>query len=73
MVGDIGQLQMRLDTLDRPFLREPTAALLVEKIKNFQSQVAGFPEPLASEFRQAAGQWLSYRRTSTPTGSQRTQ
>lgn len=59
MVGDIGQLQMRLDTLDRPFLREPTAALLVEKIKNFQSQVAGFPEPLASEFRQAAGQWLA--------------
>lgn len=59
LIGDIGQLQMRLDTLDRPFLREPTAALLVEKIKNFQSQVAGFPEPLASEFRQAAGQWLS--------------
>ena len=59
LVSDIGQLQMRLDTLDRPFLREPTAALLVEKIKNFQSQVAGFPEPLASEFRQAAGHWLS--------------
>ena len=59
MVGDIGQLQMRLDTLDRPFLREPTAALLAEKIRNFQSQVAGFPEPLASEFRQAAGQWLT--------------
>ncbi len=58
IVGEIGQLQIRLDTLDRPFLREPTAALLVEKIKNFQSQVAGFPEPLASEFRQAAGQWL---------------
>ncbi|MDS4042106.1 MAG: AAA family ATPase [Candidatus Competibacter sp.] len=59
MVGDICQLQMRLDTLDRPFLREPTTALLVEKIKNFQSQVAGFPEPLATEFRQAAGQWLA--------------
>ncbi|MCP5126734.1 MAG: hypothetical protein H6973_14170 [Gammaproteobacteria bacterium] len=50
---------MRLDTLDRPFLREPTAALLVEKIKNFQSQVAGFREPLSSEFRQAARQWLA--------------
>ena len=59
MVGDISQLQMRLDTLDRPFLREPTAALLVEKIKNFQSQVAGFREPLSSEFRQAARQWLA--------------
>ena len=59
MVNDICQLQMRLDTLNRPFLGEPTAALLVEKIKNFQSQVAGFPEPLASEFRQAANQWLA--------------
>ncbi len=59
IVGDISQLQIHLDTLDRPFLREPTAALLVEKIKNFQSQVAGFPEPLASEFRQAASEWLT--------------
>lgn len=57
-VSAICQLQMRLDTLNRPFLREPTAALLVEKIRNFQSQVAGFPEPMASEFRQAASQWL---------------
>ncbi len=58
MIGDICQLQTRLDALNRPFLREPTAALLVEKIKNFQSQVAGFNEPLASEFRQAASRWL---------------
>lgn len=59
MVGDICQLQMRLDTLDRPFLRESTAALLIETIKHFQSQITSFPEPLGSEFRHAAHQWLT--------------
>lgn len=57
-VGEISQLQNRLETQDRPFLREPTSALLCEKIKNFQNQVAGYPEPLSSEFRQAAAKWL---------------
>ncbi len=58
IIDEICKLQIRLDNLYPPFRREPTAALLVEKIRNFQSQVAGFPEPLASEFRQASSKWL---------------
>jgi len=55
---DISDLQDRLSTQLRPFLREPTAALLVEKLKNLHSQIAGYPEPLASEFRPAVANWL---------------
>jgi hypothetical protein len=57
-VGEICRVQQRLDTQDRPFLRKPTADLLCEKIKNFHSQMSGFPEPLTSEFRKAARRWL---------------
>jgi hypothetical protein len=58
-IGEIAGLQRRLDTQTRPFLKEPEAALLVEKIRNFQNRVSGYPEPLGSEFRQAAGHWLA--------------
>lgn len=57
-VGDIARLQQRLDALNRPFLREPSAALLCEKIKTLQGQIAGYPPPLAEEFRPAAARWL---------------
>jgi len=39
-VAEIAQLQRRLDTLDRPLLREPMANLLYEKIKIFQTKSA---------------------------------
>ncbi|MEQ1529067.1 MAG: AAA family ATPase, partial [Methylococcales bacterium] len=58
-VTEISQIQQRLDTQSRPFLRAPDSELLCAKIKNFQSAVSGYPEPLASEFRQAAKQWLA--------------
>jgi hypothetical protein len=58
MVGEICGLQQRVDTQQRPLFREPFAALLYEKIENFQYQISGFHEPLASEFRAAAQQWL---------------
>jgi len=57
-VHEICALQARLDTLDRPFLREPFAALLVKEIETFEQQIAGFKPPLATEFRKAARQWL---------------
>ncbi|MGR9107377.1 MAG: hypothetical protein ACU843_10665 [Gammaproteobacteria bacterium] len=57
-IAEIAACQRRLDTQSRPLLREPEAAFLVEKIRNFQSRISGYPEPLGSEFRQAAGQWL---------------
>ena len=58
-ISDITALQRRLVTQVQPFLKEPEAALLVEKIRNFQSRVSGYHEPLGSEFRQAAGNWLA--------------
>lgn len=58
MVDEIGQLQIRLGTVDRPVFREPTAQLLCAQIELFRDQVAGFREPLASEFRAAAQEWL---------------
>ena len=49
---------MRLNTVNRPVLREPIAQMLRERIENFRHQIDGFHEPLASEFRQAASHWL---------------
>lgn len=57
-VHEITILQTRLDTLDRPFLRESFAALLVKEIQTFEQQVAGFKPPLSTEFRKAAREWL---------------
>ncbi len=62
MVGEISALQMRLDTIDRPVLREPYAQSLYEKIENFYHRIAGFREPLRSEFRKAADNWLQIAR-----------
>lgn len=57
MIGGLAALQRHLDTINRPLFREPHAALLKEMITNFHSQVAGFTEPLGTEFRAAAVQW----------------
>ena len=58
MVGEIAALQRQLDTMDRPAFREPVAGSLTARIENFAHSIAGFPEPLASEFRGAAARWL---------------
>ena len=60
MVHDIAALQARIDALDRPFLRQPLAQLLCREIERFQRRVAGFHQPLAGEFRRAAGRWLGH-------------
>lgn len=57
-VHEITSLQALLNTLDRPFLREPFAALLVKEIEAFEQQSAGFEPPLSIEFPKAARQWL---------------
>jgi hypothetical protein len=57
-VHEITALQARLDTVDRPFLREPFAALLVKEIETFGHQIAGFLPPLSTEFRKAARRWM---------------
>jgi hypothetical protein len=57
-VAEIAEAQRRLDTVDRPFLRQRYAEELVEKIEAFRGQISGLHEPLASEFRKAADAWL---------------
>lgn len=57
-ISEISLLQARLDTITRPSFREPTAELLCEKIKSFRDRIGGFHEPLNTEFRAAATQWL---------------
>ncbi|MEP7013013.1 MAG: ATP-binding protein [Acidobacteriota bacterium] len=59
---EICTLQARIDTLDRPFLREPFAALLVKEIESFEGRIAGFRPPLSTEFRKAARKWLEIAR-----------
>jgi hypothetical protein len=59
MVGEIAAAQRRLDAIDRPFMREPYASLVVKEIEAFHGRVSGFREPLGSEFRAAADKWLS--------------
>lgn len=54
---EIADLQTRLDTLDRPILRQPTAESLLKTIQSFGHQLAGFEEPLKTEFRAAAKHW----------------
>ena len=58
MVNELCELQLRLDTITRPVLREPLTQILCRRIENFCHQIAGFHEPLASEFGNAATRWL---------------
>jgi hypothetical protein len=57
MVGEIAAEQRRLDAIDRAVLRQPYAALVASKIETLRDRVAGYREPLASEFRAAADKW----------------
>lgn len=61
-VHQITALQARIDTLDRPFLREPYAALLSKEIETFEQQAAGVRPPLSTEFRKAARIWAEIAR-----------
>jgi hypothetical protein len=59
MIVEIAQRQRRLDTAERPFLREPLALVVRTEIENFRHQLGGYREPLASAFRVASDRWLS--------------
>ena len=58
MVARIAEAQRRVDSVDRPFLRQPYAEAIVMRIEAFHVQISGFHEPLFSEFRKAADAWL---------------
>ena len=53
-VGKLAQVQRQLDTRSRPAFRFPLASQLFDDVNDFRRQVAGFREPLASEFGKAA-------------------
>jgi hypothetical protein len=57
-VSEIGRLQLRLNTANRPAFQEMYAENLYQAIDSFRSRIQGYHEPLASEFRAAATQWL---------------
>ena len=58
MVAGIAKAQRRVDSVDRPFLRQAYAEILVLKIEAVRGQISGFHEPLASEFGKAADAWM---------------
>ncbi|MDX2040032.1 MAG: hypothetical protein SF097_02235 [Acidobacteriota bacterium] len=57
-IAEISGVQMRLNTINRPIFREPAALELCARIETFRNNIAGFREPLKTEFRQAALNWL---------------
>lgn len=57
-ISEISNLQARLNTLVRPVLRQATVKLLCQEIENFRHRIAGFDEPLRTEFQNAAKSWL---------------
>ena len=59
---EIAQFQTRLDQTRQQILQEPNAHLLCKSIEAFQHKIAGYPEPLAREFRTAAHTWLTQAR-----------
>jgi hypothetical protein len=59
---EIARQQVRLNTVDRPMLREPLTLSLVQEIENFRHRLGGFEEPLQTEFRAAAARWETVAR-----------
>ncbi|MCB1809902.1 MAG: hypothetical protein KDJ99_33455, partial [Candidatus Competibacteraceae bacterium] len=57
-MAEIVRLQERLNLQQRPLFKESAAALLCKEIESLNYQLAGFYEPLKTEFRAAARQWL---------------
>ena len=57
MVNDIAVQQNRLDMQSRLFVRREMALGLVGLIDSFTSKIAGYQEPLPTEFRKAAKEW----------------
>ncbi len=61
-VSDIVLAQARLDILERPFLREPYALLLLNRIETFAMWSTRLPDPLGHELLRAARAWREVAR-----------
>lgn len=57
-IGEIIRMQTILNTINRPFFREPTAQSIYSQIDSFRHNLDGIPKDLVSEFRAAADRWL---------------
>jgi len=57
-VAPIAERQRQFDAATYPTVRKQLSELLVQQIENFRDQIAGFEEPLRTEFRAAAARWL---------------
>ena len=53
----IAREQEQLNAADRPFFKEPLARTLAAEIDRFQNRIAGFNEPLRTEFGKSAEAW----------------
>ncbi len=58
MILNIATRQLQIDLMPRPVFRELQSHLLYLEITNFIGSASGMTEPLASEFRAAARNWL---------------
>lgn len=59
MILEINQIQENINATSLQTLREPKVRMLRERIEKLHSQVAGFHEPLGSEFRKATTNWMA--------------
>jgi hypothetical protein len=57
-VSEIRNFQTLAETVTLPTLRAIRAEMLVKEIEDFRERISGYHEPLATEFRAAASQWL---------------
>lgn len=58
MINEIVQIQLKIDIITQPILREPFAQMLVKEIENFRYRIEGFSTPLSSTLKYAATNWL---------------
>jgi hypothetical protein len=58
MIAEIARQQRRLDTIQRPFFREPLAHALRTEVENFRRAAQKFRPPLNLAFMDAAARWL---------------
>lgn len=59
-VFGIVEFQRQLEKERQPLFRREAARKVLDTIQQFHSRVAGFHEPLVSEFRKAAEQWMRH-------------
>jgi hypothetical protein len=63
LAAPIAERQRQFDQAAYPTVRKQLAEFLIQDIASFRDQIAGFEEPLASEFRATAARWVDLARS----------